>query len=111
MSNLFLERSVEDETVIIEGKQKSPCFSCRHSSKKNDDYCYSRCVGKPDCPGYEPHNQTYDYRKFYDKEASDYAKLIVRERIITRHRFPMDNFEYDIIPEDAYKDIKLEDLV
>ena len=44
-------------------------------------------------------------------EGEAYAKLIVRERIITRHRFPMDNFNHDAIREDAYKDIKLEDLV
>lgn len=111
MSDLFLERSVEEETIIIESKQKSPCLSCKHSGKKSDEYCYRRCIDKPNSPGYEPHNQTYDYRKFYDKDAEAYAKLIVRERIITRHRFPMDNFEHDIIREDAYKDIKLEDLV
>lgn len=33
MSDLFLERSVEDETIIIESKQKSPCLSCKHSGK------------------------------------------------------------------------------
>ena len=50
-------------------------------------------------------------RRHAEANAEAYAKLIVRERIITRHRFPMDNFEHDIIREDAYKDIKLEDLV
>ena len=63
MSDLFLERTVEEETIIIESKQKSPCLSCKHSGKKHDEYCYSRCVDKPNFPGYEPHNQTYDYRK------------------------------------------------
>lgn len=50
----------------------------------------------------------------YDKDSYVIrliAKLIVRERIITRHRFPMDDFEHDLISEDAYKNIKLEDLV
>lgn len=108
---ILRERSVEEETVIIKSKQESPCKSCNHNGKKVE--CYHRhCLGeKSKFPGYEPYNQTYDYQKFYDKDAEAYAKLIVRERIITRHRFPMDNFNHDTIREDAYKDIKLEDLV
>lgn len=109
MSDKFLERSVEEEMIIIKSKQKSPCLSCKYSNKRS--YCRSHCVGRLNNPGYKPHNQTYDYQKFYDKDAEAYAKLIVRERIITRHRFPMDDFEHDLISEDAYKNIKLEDLV
>ena len=109
MSDLFLERSVEEETIIIKNKQKSPCLSCKYNGKVS--YCRSHCHPWLNSPGYEPHNQTYDYQKFYDQDAEAYAKLIVRERIITRHRFPMDNFEHDIIREDAYKDIKLDDLI
>ena len=109
--SLIRERTVEEETVIIKSKQEKPCKSCKHNSR-SVECCNLHCSGdKLKLPGYEPYNQTYDYQKFYDKDAEVYAKLIVRERIITRHRFPMDNFNHDTIREDAYKDIKLEDLV
>lgn len=109
--SLIRERSVEEETIIIKSKQEMPCKSCKHNGRRvecNNLHCFG---DKLKFPGYEPYNQTYDYQKFYDKDAEAYAKLIVRERIITRHRFPMDNFNHDTIREDAYKDIKLEDLV
>ena len=108
---LWDERTVEQETEIIERYQKNPCLCCRFQGKSHDNWCDEHCIGKKNYAGYVPKNLTYDYRNFREVEADAYAKLIVRERKVTRHRFPLDNFEHDIIPETAYEDISMEDLV
>ena len=108
---LWDERTVDEETKIIESYQKNPCLCCRLQHIRNDDWCDEHCVGKSDHAGYIPRNLTYDWRNFRDEEAETYAKLIVRERKVTRHRFPLDNFYSDLIPDTAYEDISMEDLV